>query len=193
MQMVGSLFSNKLEGASNIGSAHCHTGLFYRIVLDTFPIFIMVALYETIIYPLLKVCIPSMLKRIGIGMVVAIAGLLVLLAMDVYGYNQLINNQTALPNVSNMSLSCYLVNSSIEQQVDINVHVISFVMLLAAVAETLIFIAGRYNYVCGASLLQCAQHGSSPLECISHECEYVCSVKICCFPRKLGIGYHCNL
>lgn len=124
-------------------------GLFYQIILDTFPVFIMVVIFETVIYPFCKVLIPTMLTRIGIGMGVAIVGLLVLFVLDVYGYNQLLNvdaihiivrNDSS--NGSLMDYNCYLVNDSLEEQVNISVHAISSVMLLGALAETLVFIAG---------------------------------------------------
>lgn len=146
------LFSHKLENAS-FGT--CQAGIFYKILLDTFPVFIMVAVFEAVIYPLFKVCIPSMLRRVGIGMCVSIAGLLVLLVLDVYGYHQKLRTSSAEDyfassvisnNGSNGSgvveYSCYLVNGSTEQQLDMNTSVISAVILLAALAETLIFIAG---------------------------------------------------
>ena len=148
------LLSHKLE---NVPYGKCRAGIFYQILLDTFPVFIMVAVFEAVIYPLFKVCIPSMLRRVGIGMCVSIAGLLVLLVLDVYGYNQKLYDggvsnfdsaedyfaTSLISNGSNGSeYNCYLVNGSTEQQVDINVSVISAVILLAALAETLIFIAG---------------------------------------------------
>lgn len=152
MQLVGILFSNKLTGSTHL-NGHCPTGLFYQILLDTFPVFIMVAVFETVVYPFFKVLVPSMLRRIGLGMGVAILGLLVLLVLDVYGYKQLLNSELVevvlgsshssnSSNGSVVELSCYLVNGSVEEQVGISVHAISSVMLLGALAETLIFIAG---------------------------------------------------
>lgn len=106
----------------------------------------MVALFETIIYPFFKVCVPSMLRRIGLGMGVAIVGLLVLLVLDVYGYNRLLSSQITTGDPSNVSyveFNCFLVNDSLEQQVDISAHAVSSVMLVGALAETIVFIAGE--------------------------------------------------
>lgn len=147
LKLIGILFSQKLVGSD--ASDHCPMGLLYQIILDTFPIFIMVVIFETIIYPFFKVLIPSMLKRIGIGMVVCIVGLLTLFVLDVYGYNQLliVEQVNILPitsgsNVSHMAYNCYLVNNSVEDQVNISVHAISSIMLLGALAEAFVFIAG---------------------------------------------------
>ena len=139
------LFSHKLLGPD--ADHHCRIGLLYKILLDTFPVFVIVVIFETIIYPFCKVLVPSMLKRIGIGMGVAIVGLLVLFVLDVYGYNQLLNVDAVnvITDPSNGSLvnyNCYLVNDSAEDQVDISVHAITSVILLGALAETLVFIAG---------------------------------------------------
>ena len=137
-------------------------GLFYQIVLDTFPIFIMVAIFETVIYPFCKVLVPTMLKRIGIGMGVAILGLLTLFVLDVYGYNKLLNIEeiAIIPIGANGSLveyNCYLVNDSLEEQVNISVHAVSAIMLLGALAETLVFIAGMHYVIVCACV--CAVHG----------------------------------
>ncbi len=123
----------------------CKTGLFYQIVLDTYPIFLMIVVFETIIYPFFKAMIPSMLKRIGLGMCVAIVGLLALFIMDVYGYNRLLNNGSMGVNFTNSSqveLNCFLVNDTTEHLVNISVHAVSVIMLSGALAETLLFIAG---------------------------------------------------
>jgi hypothetical protein len=100
----------------------------------------MVVLFETIIYPFFKVCIPSMLKRIGLGMGVAIVGLLVLFVTDVYGYNQKLTHHFS--NVSELD-NCYLVNDSLEEDVNISAHALSIIMLIAALAEALVFIASK--------------------------------------------------
>ncbi len=84
-----------------------------------------------------------MLKRIGIGMSVAILGLLILFTFDLYGYNHNLSTAGFLQNTSDVSSYCYLVNdSSVEVVTGISVHAISVLMLLGALAETLVFIAG---------------------------------------------------
>ena len=126
-------------------SEQCGAGLFYQIVLDTFPVFLMIVIFEVVIYPFFKAVIPSMLKRIGLGMGVAIVGLLVLFVLDLYGYNRLLDTGSSavhLTNLSRVELNCYLVNESSENLVGISAHAISAVMLLGALAETLFFIAG---------------------------------------------------
>lgn len=109
----------------------------------------MVLVFETVIYPCFKTVIPSMQKRIGLGMFVGLVGLLVLLVLDVYGYNRLLNEGSVVTNftsnVSHVQLNCYLVNESKEESLDISVHAVSAVMLLGAVAETLLFIAGTHK------------------------------------------------
>lgn len=140
---MGILFSSKLESAGHIGGGYCQAALFYQIVLDTFPVLIMVAVFETVIYPFFKVCIPSMLRRIGLGLGVAILGLLVLFVLDVYGYNQLLSSQIHVSNFSHVEFNCYLVNATLEQQVHISAHVISTIMLIGALAEALVFIASK--------------------------------------------------
>ena len=148
---MGILFSSKLESAGHIGGSHCQTALFYQIVLDTFPVLIMVAVFETVIYPFFKMCIPSMLRRIGLGLGVAIVGLLVLLVLDAYGYNQLLDTDS-LNVTRHEELNCYLINATLEEYVHISAHAISVIMLIGALAETLVFIAGKLKYKWGGML-----------------------------------------
>ena len=89
-----------------------------------------------------------MQKRVGLGMCVAIIGLLVLFIMDVYGYNRLQNSGSVAANFtsnfSHIELNCYLVNGSAEENlVDISVHAVSAFMLLGALAQTQLFIGGK--------------------------------------------------
>lgn len=148
-QLIGIIFSLR-QIPSPFGS--CSEGLFYKIVLDTFPIFVMVAVYEVVIYPFFKAIIPSMLKRIGIGMVVGILALLALLALNSHKYNTS-TSSTITSNTINASngTQCNLLiteDNNMEDQVNISLQYIAIVLLMAALAETLVFIAGKYySYV----------------------------------------------
>lgn len=87
-----------------------------------------------------------MLRRIGLGLGVAIVGLLVLLVLDAYGYSQLLS--TEFHNATlDVELNCYLVNATLEEYVHISAHTISIIMLIGALAEALVFIAGMLKYI----------------------------------------------
>ena len=161
MQLVGIIISKKLDDTPSVGGI-CAAGEFYQILLDTIPIFIMIVIFETAIYPFFKACIPSMFRRIGLGMGVAIAGLLLLFIVDVFGYYKLRHTSNLDSNsTAFVENSCYLVNGTTEQQVDISVHIMPAPILLAALAETLVFISSmwRVGYTIDDDCYMCDSRG----------------------------------
>ena len=83
-----------------------------------------------------------MLKRIGLGIIVGLAGTVTLMLMDIYGYRKMIStlgvNSTRMANET----LCYLVNGESEELLDLPSSLVSVPYVLVAFSEALLFIAG---------------------------------------------------
>lgn len=139
--LVSSQFSLRLHNSTI--NDHCSVGQLLLIQLDTTPIFLFVCIYELIIFPLFGKFTPSILRKIGIGMIVGILAIVSLFVLDGYGHS----NYTSPSFNWTANSSCYLVDETPIFEIDIKATWVSVPYLLSALSETIVFIAAL-EFIC---------------------------------------------
>ena len=144
---MSSQFSLRLHDSTI--NDHCSVGQLLLIQLDTTPIFLFVCIYELIIFPLFGKFTPSILRKIGIGMIVGILAIVSLFVLDGYGHS----NYTSPSFNWTANSSCYLVDETPIFEIDIKATWVSVPYLLSALSETIVFIAGWWLYIVHTRIL----------------------------------------
>lgn len=143
---AGSLFTDHLKDHDITSS--CTLGDILLSQLNTVPIVVCIPIYEFVVYPLFYKYTPTMLQRIGMGMIVAIASAVCFLAYDIQGHmlqNSVYDNGTVYGNTT--ELHCFLVQSSSDPDkahLGLPSGLIALPYSLSAIAEMLVLIAGEY-------------------------------------------------
>ena len=126
----------------------CNFGYLITIEIDSIVVTLSVTLFELVIRPLFGAFIPSMLKRIGFGIIVGLSATLTLMILDIQGYQDIVpltlNNSSS--NFDDGSL-CYLVNGTKEELFEVEGSYLAIVYILIALSEMLVYIAGTVIHI----------------------------------------------
>lgn len=143
LQLVGELFAAKLH---HVESGQCTVGYLLLVEVDTLLLVVAVAAHEFVIRPLFSKFIPSMLKRVGLGIIVGLAGTATLMLMDVIGYKEITGsgvNSTEIFTQTNFNKTlCYLVNGETDEILDLSSSIVAIPYIMVALSEVLLFLAG---------------------------------------------------
>lgn len=136
MQRGGSTLGRELRDVITINNG-CSSAYILTVLTNTLPIILMVSFYELVIYPLLGNFIPTMLKRVGLGMIVGILATGSLATIDMLAYEHPYSDEMNTTE----TYYCYLVNGSSQIQFDLSSFFIALPIILLTLAETLVYIA----------------------------------------------------
>ncbi|KAL5515225.1 hypothetical protein EMCRGX_G000361 [Ephydatia muelleri] len=116
-------------------------GNFTVFALQVLPILVVIPVCELVIYPLVQNCIPTILKKIGIGMIVIIIWNIVSLILYVTLHSM---------QVTHEDHHCFEFNSTADRNETLPAPIIAVPFAICSFSELLVYIAG-FEFICAQS------------------------------------------
>lgn len=110
---------------------HCSTNFFISNAVNLIVYTVLIPVYEFIVYPLFRRYVLTMLKRIGLGMMIAVVAVFIFFVLDLVGHHE------------HSSVECmFYWNENPETQLHLDPRWLLLPIVLMSLGEFLVFIPG---------------------------------------------------